>query len=310
VHLPTWVASEMARLFERYLGEDWRDRHDDPSFWDGVLKIPGAELWSVRQALRTFLFSFIRERARSRWGNHGVSAGQVVAAGTLLDPNALTIGFARRFTGYKRADLVFHDTDRLVRILNAGRRPVQLVFAGKAHPADDIGKHNLQRVYRRALDPAFAGRIAFVDDYDLHVAHFLVQGCDVWLNNPRKPLEASGTSGMKAAVNGVPHMSIGDGWWAEGFTGTNGWIIDGGTTGDGEQVDAADADALYRLLEQDVVPRFYDRDEQGIPTRWLEVVREAIRTVAPRFSARRMVKEYAERMYAPAIAQATVKSQT
>jgi starch phosphorylase len=309
VHLPTWVASEMAKLFEAHLGEDWRERHDDPAFWERVADIPGAELWNVRQALRQFLFAFIRERARSRWNNHGVSAGQVVAAGTLLNPNALTIGFARRFTGYKRADLVFRDPERLARILNATRRPVQLVFAGKAHPADDVGKHNLQRVYRRALDPAFAGRIAFVDDYDLHVAHFLVQGCDVWLNNPRKPLEASGTSGMKAAVNGVPHMSIGDGWWAEGYTGSNGWIIDGGLTGEGDQVDAADADALYRLLEEDVVPRFYDRDEQGIPTRWLAVVREAIRTVAPRFSARRMVKEYAERMYAPAIAQATVKSE-
>jgi glycogen phosphorylase len=309
VHLPTWVASEMAKLFERYLGDDWRDRHDDPTLWDAVRDIPDADLWSVRQALRQFLFAFIRERARSRWGNHGVSAGQVVAAGTLLDPAALTIGFARRFTGYKRADLIFRDPDRLARILNASRRPVQLVFAGKAHPADDIGKHNLQRVYRRALDPAFAGRIAFVDDYDLHVAHFLVQGCDVWLNNPRKPLEASGTSGMKAAVNGVPHMSIGDGWWAEGFTGTNGWIIDGGVTGDPDQVDAADAEALYRLLEEDVVPRFYDRDDQGISTRWLAVVREAIRTVAPRFSARRMVKEYAERMYAPAMAQTVVKTQ-
>ncbi len=307
VHLPTWIASEMAKLFEQYLGDDWRDRHDDPAYWDRVNEIPDAELWSVRQALRQFLFAFIRERARSRWGNHGVSAGQVVAAGTLLDPTALTIGFARRFTGYKRPDLIFRDSDRLSRILNASRRPVQLVFAGKAHPADDTGKHNLQRVYRRALDPAFAGRIAFVDDYDLHVAHFLVQGCDVWLNNPRKPLEASGTSGMKAAVNGVPHMSIGDGWWAEGFTGANGWIIDGGQMGDSEQVDTADADSLYRLLEEDVVPRFYDRDDQGIPTRWLQVVREAIRTVAPRFSARRMVKEYAKRMYAPAISRATVK---
>ena len=304
VHLPTWVASETAKLFERYLGEDWRERHDDSAFWDRVRDIPDEELWAVRQALRHFLFAFIRERARLRWGNHGVSAGQVVAAGTLLDPNALTIGFARRFTGYKRADLIFRDTDRLIAILNAARRPVQLVFAGKAHPADDTGKHNLQRVYRRALEPAFAGRIAFVDDYDLHLAHFLVQGCDVWLNNPRKPLEASGTSGMKAAINGVPHLSIGDGWWAEGFNGSNGWTIDGGVIGDADQVDAADADALYRLLEEQIVPTFYDRDERGLPTRWLAVVREAIRTVAPRFSARRMVKEYAERMYAPAIERA------
>ncbi len=178
----------------------------------------------------------------------------------------LTLGFARRFTGYKRPELVFHDPERLARILNAPGRPVQIIFAGKSHPADDIGKHHLQRVYKRALDPLFGGRIAFVDDYDLHVAHFLVQGCDVWLNNPRKPLEASGTSGMKAAINGVPHLSIGDGWWAEGFTGSNGWVIDGGAPPDNpDAVDAADAAALYRLLEEEVVPAFYDRDRSQRP---------------------------------------------
>src|SRR5919204_296147 len=170
---------------------------------------------------------------------------------------SVTIGFARRFTGYKRADLIFHDADRLARILNATNRPVQVIFAGKSHPADDIGKHNLQRVYRRALDPKFGGRVAFLDDYDLHVAHFLVHGCDVWLNNPRKPLEASGTSGMKAAINGVPHLSIGDGWWAEGFTGSNGWVIDGRVSGDNyDAVDQADANALYRILEEEIVPSF------------------------------------------------------
>jgi starch phosphorylase len=226
----------------------------------------------------------------------------VVAAGTLLEPDALTIGFARRFTGYKRPELIFHDPDRLARILNAVEHPVQIVFAGKAHPADDIGKHHLQRVYRRALDPVFGGRVAFVDDYDLHVAHYLVQGCDVWLNNPRKPLEASGTSGMKAAINGVPHLSIGDGWWAEGFNGSNGWLIDGGVTSDNsEAVDAADAAALYRLIEEQVVPAFYDRNEAGVPVRWLATIKQSIQSVAPRFSACRMVKEYVERMYAPAL---------
>jgi glycogen phosphorylase len=226
----------------------------------------------------------------------------VVAAGTLLEPEALTIGFARRFTGYKRPELVFQDPERLARILNAAGRPVQLIFAGKSHPADDVGKHHLQRVYKRALDPAFGGRVAFVDDYDLHVAHFLVQGCDVWLNNPRKPLEASGTSGMKAAMNGVPHLSVGDGWWAEGFDGSNGWVIDGGAPADNpDAVDAEDANSLYRLLEERIVPAFYDRDPTGVPTRWLAIVKQAIRTVGPRFSARRMVKEYVERMYAPAI---------
>ena len=302
IHTPTWLSMEMATLFDKHLPADWRERQDDPAVWDGVLQIPDEELWETRQALRTYLFAFIRERARQRWKEEHVTAARVVAAGTLLDPNALTIGFARRFTGYKRSELIFQNPDRLVSILTATRRPVQLVFAGKAHPADETGKHNIQKVYRRAIDSMFAGRIAFVDDYDLHVGHFLVQGCDVWLNNPRKPLEASGTSGMKASLNGVPHLSIGDGWWAEGYSGQNGWLIEGqAQAADTDAVDAADAESLYQLLEREVVPTFYDRDGQGIPRRWLKVVREAIRTIAPRFSARRMVKEYAENMYTPAM---------
>ena len=247
---------------------------------------------------------------RQRWMEEHVGIPRVVAAGTLLEPDALTLGFARRFTGYKRPELIFHDPERLARILNASARPVQILFAGKSHPADDIGKHHLQHVYRRALDPLFGGRVAFVDDYDLHVAHFLVQGCDVWLNTPRKPLEASGTSGMKAAINGVPHLSIGDGWWAEGFNGANGWVIDGEASADNyEAVDAADANALYRLLEEEVVPAYYDRDSSAVPRRFIATVKEAIRTVAPRFSAKRMVKEYVERMYAPALERRTTKSQ-
>jgi starch phosphorylase len=304
VHLPTWHSAELADLFTKHLGSGWLERQDDPAMWDGVLAIPDEELWTVRQALRRYLFAFIRERARQRWAIERVGAPRVVGAGTLLDPESLTIGFARRFTGYKRPELIFHNPDRLARILNAPERPVQVIFAGKSHPADDVGKHHLQRVYRRTLDPLFAGRVAFVDDYDLHVAHFLVQGCDVWLNNPRKPLEASGTSGMKAAINGVPHLSIGDGWWAEGFNGTNGWVVDGGITGDNaDEVDAADANSLYRLLEEEVVPAFYDRGPSRVPRRWLVTVKESIRSISPRFCARRMVKEYAQAMYAPAMAR-------
>jgi starch phosphorylase len=301
VHVPTWIAADLADLFSKYLGADWRDHHDDPELWKGVLAIPDAELWTVRQMLRHYLFTFTRERARQRWTEERVGIPRIIAAGTLLDPDALTIGFARRFTGYKRPELVFHDTERLLRILNGSGRPVQIIFAGKSHPADDIGKHHLQRVYKRTLDPVLGGRVAFVDDYDLHVGHYLVQGCDVWLNTPKKPLEASGTSGMKAALNGVPHLSIADGWWAEGYEGNNGWVIDGGLGGDDwAAIEAADAGALYRLLENDIVPAFYDRDASNVPHRWMAIVKEAIRTVAPRFSARRMVKEYAERMYAPA----------
>ncbi len=304
IHIPTWLSAEMTTLLNDHLGGDWRERHDNPEIWDRILEIPAEELWAARNALRNYLFAFIRERARSRWKEEHVTAARVVAAGTLLDPNALTIGFARRFTGYKRPELIFHNPERLIGILTASRRPVQIVFAGKAHPADETGKHHLQQVYRRAIDPIFGGRIAFVDDYDLHVAHFLVQGCDVWMNTPRKPLEASGTSGMKASVNGVPHLSIRDGWWAEGYNGRNGWLIEGQPERpDADAVDRADAEALYHLLETEVVPTFYNRDPDGIPRRWLTFVREAIRTVTPRFSARRMVKQYADEMYGPAMQQ-------
>jgi starch phosphorylase len=302
VHAPTWLSFDFLEVLARYLGADWRERQDDPELWNRVLGIPDEELWSARQRLRRYLFTFIRERARQRWTEERVGIPRVVAAGTLLEPEALTIGFARRFTAYKRPELVFHDAERLAKILNAAGRPVQIIFAGKSHPADDLGKHHLQRVYKRALDPLFGGRIAFVDDYDLHVAHFMVQGCDVWLNTPRKPLEASGTSGMKAAFNGVPHLSIGDGWWAEGYDGTNGWVVDGRVSGENlDAADAADANALYRLLEEEVVPAFYDRDAANVPRRWMRFVKGAIRSVGPRFSARRMVKEYVERMYVPAL---------
>jgi starch phosphorylase len=302
VHAPTWISTDMSGLFDRHLGADWIERHDDPVFWDRVLEIPDDEIWGLRSTLRHHLFAFIRERARDLWHQERVSAGRVLAAGPILDHNALTIGFARRFTGYKRPSLIFRDADRLARILNAPRRPVQIVFAGKAHPADDTGKHHLQGVFRRALDPAFGGRVAFVEDYDLHVAHYLVQGCDVWLNNPRKPLEASGTSGMKACMNGVPQLSIADGWWAEGYNGRNGWLIEGAAAGsDDEASDAADAEALYSLLENEVVPAFYDRDPSGIPHRWVRIVKEAIRSVAPQFSTRRMVKDYVTRLYVPAM---------
>jgi glycogen phosphorylase len=305
VHVPTWLALEMAQLFERHLGGGWRDRQDDLEFWNAVFNIPDDDLWTARTALKRFLFTFIRQRARDRWAQENVSAAAVVASGPLLDPGALTIGFARRFTAYKRPELIFRDPARLIRLLSSPRRHVQIVFAGKAHPADDTGKNHLQHIYRHAIDPVYGGRIAFVDDYDLHVAHFLTQGCDVWLNTPRKPLEASGTSGMKAGINGVPHLSIGDGWWAEGYNGSNGWVIDSGQgMEDQDAQDAADADALYRLLEEQVVPTYYQRDENGVPHAWLTIVKECIRSVGPQFCAARMLKQYVADMYVPAALQA------
>lgn len=301
VHVPTWISAEIDSLLREYVGPDWRERQDDPAIAELVGRIPDEALWKARQALRGFLLTFIREQAREQWTG-GASALRVVAAGTMFDHRTLTIGFARRFTGYKRPELIFSDPDRLAAILNAPGRPVQIVFAGKAHPADDGGKHHLQRIYRRALDPVFGGRIAFLQGYDLHVAHFMVQGCDVWLNTPRKPLEASGTSGMKAAINGTPNLSIGDGWWAEGYTGGNGWLIEGAADPhDHSAQDWADAQALYTLLEQHVVPAFYERDANDIPRRWVEIVRQSILTVLPRFGTRRMVKEYVRRMYVPAV---------
>jgi starch phosphorylase len=301
VHVPTWMCSEIDALLRRYVGADWRAVHDSPAIVDAIAAIPDEAIWEARQTLRAFLLTFIGERARERWVR-GAAASRIVAAGTMFDRNTLTIGFARRFTSYKRPELVFSDPERLARILTASGRPVQLVFAGKAHPADDGGKHHLQRIYRRALDPAFGGRIAFIEGYDLHVAHFLVQGCDVWLNTPRKPLEASGTSGMKAAINGTPNLSIGDGWWAEGYTGRNGWLIEGkADPHDHGAQDWADAQSLYDLLEHHVVPAFYERDAAGIPRRWVEIVRQSILSVMPRFSTRRMVKDYVQRMYTPAM---------
>jgi starch phosphorylase len=301
VHVPTWMAAPVHELLNRHFGPGWLDRVDDPELWEQLNDIPDAEIWQMRRVLRADLFSFIRERMRGRFSEEQVSPVRVVSAGAMLDPDALTLGYARRFTAYKRPELIFHDADRLARILTAIDRPVQIVFAGKAHPADDPAKHHLQQVFRHALDPKFGGRLAFIDDYDMHVAHYLVQGCDVWLNNPRKPLEASGTSGMKASLNGVPHLSIGDGWWAEGYNGRNGWLIEGDANPDDlAATDVADAHALYELLETEVVPAFYDRDSRDLPRKWIAVVREAMRSNVPRFSTRRMVKQYVTEMYGPA----------
>ncbi|MGD9101754.1 MAG: alpha-glucan family phosphorylase, partial [Anaerolineae bacterium] len=216
------------------------------------------------------------------------------------DPEALTIGFARRFATYKRATLLFRDIERLKVLLHDRYRPLQIVFAGKAHPADDPGKHLIQQIYTLAKDADFGHRIAFVEDYDMHVAHYLVQGVDVWLNTPLRPYEASGTSGMKAALNGVPNLSVQDGWWAEGYNGFNGWAIEHAEHPDLNMQDQVSAESLYRLLEEEVVPLYYRRDADNVPRGWIQVVKEAIRTAAPVFCTRRMVKGYTEKLYVPA----------
>jgi starch phosphorylase len=293
----------MRDALERYMNADLDAMDEEPPerrFWERMDQLPTEELWEAHQRQKLELAIFARGRLRSQFARHGESPATLEELEEVLDPGVLTIGFARRFAGYKRPELVFTDPARLARILNASGRPVQIVFAGKAHPADEPGKRMLETVYRAAADPAYRGRVAFVEDYGIHPAQHLVQGVDVWLNTPRPPLEASGTSGQKAALNGVPQLSILDGWWVEGHDGTNGWAIaPKGAALEGEERDAADAEELYRLLESEVAPAYYDRDADGVPRRWLRLMRRSIRTIAPRFSARRMLKQYVGTLYGP-----------
>jgi starch phosphorylase len=299
VHLRTWMASGIMDLLDEHLGPDWIERKDDSAVWDQLLTLDTKRLWEAHLRLKGVLLDYIREDARHRFAGQRKEAAQVVGAGTLLDPKAFTIGFARRFATYKRANLIFRDLERLRRILVNPWRPVQIVFAGKAHPADDPGKEVLQSVYQFTRDPAFEGRVAFIEDYDMHLAHLLVQGTDLWVNLPRVPLEASGTSGMKAALNGVPQLGTLDGWWKEGYDGLAGWAIP--PAGETEDADAADAERFYRLLEEQVIPLYYTRDARGVPLGWAEKMRYSIRLAGARFTARRMLQEYVQEYYAPAV---------
>jgi len=302
IHVPSWIAPELYYLFEGYLGEGWIREHDDTRLWERLLDIPDSELWAVHHQLKRKLVGAIRERLRSRWVEDNIPWEQMMAMGALLDPEALTIAFVRRFTEYKRPALILRDTERLKRIINNEFYPVQIIFAGKSHPADFPSKHLLQRVYTTASDRGFQGRIVFVEDYDMHMARYLVQGVDVWLNTPRRLQEACGTSGMKATLNGVLHLSVRDGWWYEGYNGSNGWAIgESPETSNPEEEDAADAEAFYRLLEEEIVPLYYNRDQNGVPCGWIRLVKEAIRSIVPVFSARRMLKEYTERIYRAAV---------
>ncbi len=302
VHIPTWIEPKMELLFNKYLGSTWLSDHDNQLIWGRVTDIPDEELWQTHYWLKMKLINTIREAARQRWVRDRASPSMVLVGGTLLDPSALTLGFARRFATYKRADLIFSDIGRLKKLLNDRWRPIQLIFAGKAHPADDPGKRILQRVFNAARDPEMGGRIAFAEDYGEQLAQYMVHGVDAWLNNPVPPMEACGTSGMKAAVNGVPNLSIMDGWWIEAFNGKNGWGFGEGEVGGNR--DQAAAEAIYEILEKEIIPLYYRVSEDGIPHGWVGVMKESIRSNAPRFSARRMVKEYSEKFYAGALKNA------
>ena len=302
IHVPTWVAGEMHYIFDKYLGPEWRRHHDDPVLWQRIAEVPDKELWDVHVALKHKLMNFLRGRTRWRWVDGSNDPTQVLTGGPLLDPDALTFGFARRFATYKRATLIFRDLERLRRLLLDIHRPVQIIFAGKAHPADDPGKTLIQHIYNLAKHPQVGGRIAFVEDYNMHTSRYLKQGVDVWLNTPRRPREASGTSGMKAALNGVPNFSILDGWWVEGYNGANGWVIGDETEfADHNQQDEYDANSLYQTLEDEIVPLYYNRDRDNVPRGWVEIMRESIRSNAPVFSTHRMVKDYTTDMYVPSI---------
>jgi starch phosphorylase len=297
-HLATWMSRPIMDVLEAHLGADWGARLDQHGLWEKVLSLDDASLWRAHVGLKRSLIEFVRDEARGRWRDRWREPAYLAAAGTLLSADALTIGFARRFATYKRADLLLRDPDRLRRILTEPHRPVQIVFAGKAHPADEPAKQVLQRVYAFARDPSFEGRITFLEDYEMHLAHRLVQGVDLWLNLPRVPMEACGTSGMKAALNAVPQLGTPDGWWAEGFTGRNGWVIPRATAQD---PDAEDAERVYQLLETEIVPLFYTRDALGIPTGWTERMKHALREAGERFTTRRMVQTYVRDYYLPAM---------
>lgn len=303
VHLASWMGEAMHRIYRQYLSPDWLERQDEPMLWERIEDVPDQVLWDAHVYLKAKLFSAMRERARQARMQLQTSPEHLLASGIMLDPDALVIGFARRFATYKRANLIFRDIERLKALIHDRYRPVQFVFAGKAHPADDPGKRLLQELHQWARSPEMGGRIAFVEDYDMHIARYLVQGVDVWMNTPRKPMEASGTSGMKAAVNGVLNLSILDGWWAEAYDGRNGWAIEGEAPAGAPEweQDQADAEALYRLLEDEVAPLFYQRNNDNVPQGWVAMMKDAIRTVGPQFSTRRMIKEYARDYYAPAM---------
>jgi starch phosphorylase len=303
VHMPSWIGHAMGETLEHYVRADLDNldaEGERGSFWERLDQVPNDELWKSHQRQKLELAIFARGRLRNQFARHGEAPAVLDALESALDPDILTIGFARRFATYKRAGLLFTDVDRLSRLLWSEKRPMQVVFAGKAHPADRPGQQVIQEIFERSRSEQLRGRVFILEDYDIRIARYLVAGVDVWLNNPRRPLEASGTSGMKAGANGVVNVSVLDGWWDEGWTGDNGWAIGGRETSTDEGAqDWADAQDLYRILEQEIVPRYYDRDADGLPQAWLELMRRSMASTLWRFSTTRMLHDYVEKLYLP-----------
>ena len=301
VHVPSWLSWQMLQLYDRLFPVNWFKRMGEPDVWQKIHECDPGELWEIHYALKNFLLQFVRRRLSRQCRRRGESDAAVEAAQSVLDPHVLTIGFARRFATYKRADLVLGDLEKLARLVSDPDRPIQVIFAGKSHPADEPGKGLIRTIANLHHDPRFAGRIVFVEDYDINVCRHLIQGVDVWLNNPRRPLEASGTSGQKVVLNGGINCSILDGWWAEAFDGRNGFAIGRGEIHSNPEVtDARDAAALYDVLEKEVIPLFYERDADGLPRQWIRMMMNSISSLAWRFSSHRMVMDYARSCYVPA----------
>ncbi|MEA1997003.1 MAG: alpha-glucan family phosphorylase, partial [Gemmatimonadota bacterium] len=303
VHINSWISREASELYERYLGQRWIENPTDKTVWEKVRKIPDEAIWRNRENRRMWLVTFARERLRNQLIERGASSQEIDLADEVLEPGALTIGFARRFATYKRATMILKDRERLKRILTDNERPVQFIFAGKAHPRDEEGKALIRQIIHFSRDPDIRRRVVFLENYDMIVSRYMVQGVDVWLNTPRRPMEASGTSGMKVVLNGGLNLSILDGWWCEGYEIDRnvGWTIGKGEDYDDLNLqDEIEASALYDLLENDVVPLFYNRGEDRLPRRWIEKIKASISMLTPVFNTDRMVKEYFERFYLPA----------
>ena len=302
IHVRSWLSDEMTRLFDRYLGPQWIDEPLDQEIWKRVREIPDNELWRSQERLKERLVGFARQRLQEQLRRRGAGAQELYAAREVLDPEALTIGFARRFATYKRATLLFRDPERLAAILNDPQRPVQLIFAGKAHPSDNGGKQLIQEIIHHCRRPEFRKRVVFLEDYDLQVARYMVQGVDVWLNNPRRPLEACGTSGMKVPPNGGLHLSVLDGWWDEAYNNEVGWAIGQGEEYDDPALqDEVESSALYDLLVDDVVRLYYARGEDDLPRGWIARVKASVEQLTPVYNTNRMVRQYTEQYYLPAL---------
>ena len=301
VHVRSWLAWQMQQLYDRKFAVNWFLRMGEPEVWQDIHNVDPGELWEIHHSLKNLLLSFVRRRVSRQRRRRGETDESIETARNMLDPNVLTIGFARRFATYKRADLILTDIDRFNDMLSDPERPIQIVFAGKAHPADEPGKQLIKKIANLRHDDRFASRVAFIEDYDINVCRHLVQGVDVWLNNPRRPLEASGTSGQKAVLNGGLNLSVLDGWWAEAYDGANGFAIGRGTSHVSDEVnDRRDAEDLYRVLEEEVIPLYYDRDVDGLPRLWIRRMLNSIGSLAWRFSADRMVMDYVRHSYLPA----------